>query len=113
MTCKAWPNSFETFANGTRIPDLGRPIHLEAPELLHSIDDRFRTRDFRAFIDTWNSPVDEQYSDTGISRLVYRIYRTRSDVQSAMPDIFGGHYRDFVEWVRGADELNTAWAMCS
>ncbi len=99
MTCKAWPNVFEFFANGTRIPDAGRPVHLEAPELLQSIEDPFSDAGFKAFIDTWNSPLDDEHSRTGISRLVYRIYRTRSDVQSAMPDIFDGHYRAFVEWV--------------
>ena len=48
----------------------------------------------------WNGPVrDGKGAPPGISRLAYRIYRTRTDVQSAMPDIFGGHYRRFLEWV--------------
>ena len=100
LACKEWPYAFATFRNGVRIPDLGRPIHHEAPELLASIDDPFSDEGFRAFIEKWNSPVrDDDADSSGISRLAYRIYRTRTDVQSAMPDIFGGHYKRFLEWI--------------
>ena len=102
LSCKAWPYAFGIFRNGTRIPDLARPIHHEAPELVDSIDDPFSDQGFQAFTEQWNSPVQDQNgSVTGISRLAYRIYRTRTDVQSAMPDIFGGHYKPFVEWILG------------
>lgn len=100
LACKGWPYAFETFQNGTRIPDLGRPVHHDAPELLDSVDDPFSDDGFQAFTNVWNSPVhDPNGSVTGISRLAYRIYRTRTDVQSAMPDIFGGHYKAFIDWI--------------
>jgi len=106
LDCKAWPYAFGVFRNGTRIPDLARPIHHEAPELVDSIDDPFSDDGFRAFTEQWNSPVQDQNGAvTGISRLAYRIYRTRTDVQSAMPDIFGGHYRAFVEWILGTGRV--------
>ncbi len=98
--CRNWPYAFGAFRNGVPIPDMGRPIHHEAPEVLDEIDDPFSDDGFKAFVEAWNSPVLEgRTGRPGISRLAYRIYRTRSDVQSAMPDIFGGDYRRFLEWM--------------
>ncbi len=105
--CQKWPYAFATFHNNVRIPDLARPVHHEAPELLDAIDDPFSDEGFAAFLEIWNAPVqDEMGARPGISRLAYRIYRTRTDVQSAMPDIFGGNYKRFLEWmlVRGKVE---------
>src|SRR6185295_11403720 len=100
LTCRKWPYAFDSFQNGIRIPDAGRPIRHEAPGLVSAIDDPFSDAGFEAFLRVWNSPVqDGKGAPPGISRLAYRIYRTRTDVQSAMPDIFGGHYRRFLEWM--------------
>ncbi len=98
-TCKSWPYAFGFFQNGTRIPDLGRPIHHEVPGLLSRVEDPFSDEGFQAFVKEWNSPVERDRDYAGISRLAYRIYRTRTDLQSSMPDIFGGHYRRFLEWM--------------
>ncbi len=98
--CRKWPYAFATFANGIVIPDLGRPIHHEVPDLMESIQDPFSESGFHAFVSNWNAPVEDGTSThPGISRLGYRIYRTRTDVQSAMPDIFGSNYRRFLEWM--------------
>ena len=100
LTCRKWPNGYGSFQNGTRIPDLGRAIHHEAPELLEHIADPFSEQGFRAFLNVWNSPVEDGTATRpSISRLAYRIYRTRTDVQSAMPDIFGANYKRFLEWM--------------
>jgi len=100
LACKAWPYAFGTFRNGTRIPDLGRPIPPRSSRTtrLHrrSIFGRWISGVYRAVEQPRPGP---KCSLTGISRLAYRIYRTRTDVQSAMPDIFGGHYRAFIEWI--------------
>ena len=100
LQCRKWPYAFDTFQNGTRIPDLGRPIHHEAPELLDYIADPFSEAGFQAFLRVWNGPVEDGVpTRPGISRIAYRIYRTRTDVQSAMPDIFGANYKRFLEWM--------------
>jgi glycosyltransferase involved in cell wall biosynthesis len=100
LTCRKWPYAFGFFQNGIRIPDTGRPIHHEDPELTKAITDPFSDEGFEAFLKVWNGPVqDDDGAFSGISRLAYRIYRTRTDVQSAMPDIFGGHYKRFLEWM--------------
>ncbi len=99
LTCQKWPYAFGAFQNGVRIPDVGRPIQHEAPELVGAIEDPFSDAGFEAFVDVWNRPVEEGGAWPGISRLAYRIYRTSPDLQSEMPDIFGGHYRRFLEWM--------------
>src|ERR1051326_9207019 len=100
FACRKWPYAFAAFRNGVRIPDLARPIHHEAPELVAGIEDPFSDQGFEASLQVWNAPVqNEDGTRAGISRLAYRIYRTRTDVQSAMPDIFGGNYRRFLEWM--------------
>jgi glycosyltransferase involved in cell wall biosynthesis len=99
FTCQKWPYAFGTFENGVRIPDVGRPIQHEAPELVGAIEDPFSDAGFEAFVDVWNRPVEPGGAFPGISRLAYRIYRTTTDLQSEMPDIFGGDYRRFLEWM--------------
>jgi len=99
-TCRKWPYAFGAFRNGVAIPDLARPIHHEVAELVDSIEDPFSDEGFQAFTAAWNEPVhDGPHARMGISRLAYRIYRTRADLQAAMPDIFGGYYRRFLEWM--------------
>jgi len=99
-TCQKWPYAFGTFENGVRIPDVGRPIQHEAPEVVGAIEDPFSDAGFKAFVDVWNRPVEDgDGARPGISRLAYRIYRTTTDLQSEMPDIFGGSYERFLEWM--------------
>ena len=99
-TCQKWPYAFGTFRNGVPIPDVGRPIQHEAPELVSAIEDPFSDAGFKAFVDVWNRPVEDgDGARPGISRLAYRIYRTSTDLQSEMPDIFGGSYERFLEWM--------------
>ncbi len=103
-SCRKWPYAFARFHNGEFIPDLARPLHHESPEIAERIEDPFSEEGFRASLDVWNAPVldsadDSEGSRRGVSRLAYRIYRTRTDVQSAMPDIFGGNYKRFLEWM--------------
>jgi len=100
LACRKWPYAFGTFQNGVRIPDVGRPIQHEVPGLVSAIEDPFSDAGFKAFVDVWNRPVEEGAgARPGISRLAYRIYRTTPDLESEMPDIFGGDYRPFLEWM--------------
>ena len=98
--CRRWPYTYATFKNGTTIPDIGRPIHHENPDIVERIEDPFSEEGFQAFLEVWNGPVEDGSPVwPGISRLAYRIYRTRTDVQSAMPDIFGSDYKRFLKWM--------------
>ncbi|QOY88717.1 glycosyltransferase family 4 protein [Paludibaculum fermentans] len=103
--CRNWPQAYSYFENGTGIPDMCRPIHHEEPELARSVADPFSDEGFKLFVEVWNRPIQEHAGRPGISRLAYRIYRTRTDVQAAMPDIFGGHYFRFLEWLLNSGRL--------
>lgn len=98
--CKRWPYAFGTFANGSPIPDMGRPAHHEMPEVVRRIADPFSDEGFRAFVGLWNEPLaGPDGRPTGITRFAYRIYRARTDVQAAMPNIFGGDLVRFLNWM--------------
>lgn len=98
--CKTWPYAFGSFENGLPVPDMGRPLHHEAPEVMSRIENPFSEEGFRAFLDVWNQPIGSaDGARTGVTRLAYRIYRTRSDVQAVMPDILGGDMIRFMKWV--------------
>ena len=90
LACKTWPYAFDTFRNGVRIPDLGRPIHHEAPELLASLDDPFSDEGFQAFVEQWNKPGTRRW------------WRRQRDFPSGVPDLshqnrcairHAGHFR--------------------
>jgi len=81
LACKAWPYAFGTFSKRDAHPRLGRPIHTKlpnysTPSTIHSDDG------FRRLPSSGTSPVRTKMAPSRISRLAYRIYRTRTDVQS-------------------------------
>ncbi len=97
---KSWPYAYGFFDNGLPIPDIGRLAHHESPEVVTKVDDPFSEGGYQAFLDVWNSPLTgPDGKPSGITRLAYRIYKSRGDVQAAMPDIFNGDLRRFLEWV--------------
>ena len=98
--CHRWPYAYGYFSNGVRIPDLGRPLHQECPGITKTITDPFSEEGYRAFVAIWNEPVDRTVNGRpAITRLAYRLYRTRHDLQGAMPNVFNGDYRGFVQWL--------------
>lgn len=98
--CKRWPYAFGFFSNGLPIPDMGRAAHHEAPELISQVSDPFSAEGFRAFLEVWNSFLKASDGKaSGVTRLAYRIYRARADVQIAMPDIFNGDLVRFLNWI--------------
>ena len=98
--CSRWPYTHARFRNGCLIPDVGRHLLDEAPELLQEIGDPFSDAGYERIVRFWNAPVSASSSGrAGITKLAYRVYRLREDVQAAMPDIFGTDYIRFLEWM--------------
>jgi hypothetical protein len=91
-----WPYAYGSFDNGSRIPDFGRPLHLESPEVTRRIRDPFSAEGYEACVQIWNEPLAR---DPKLPHLTYRLYRANSDLQTAMPDVFHGDYRQFVRWL--------------
>ena len=100
--CCRWPYAYGFFNNGIRIPDVGRSLPFESPSITSEIGDPFTEEGYKAFVQIWNEPLEETDSSRPITRLAYRLYRTRNDLQTAMPNIFGGDYREFVRWLTSA-----------
>jgi hypothetical protein len=98
--CRSWPYAYGTFCNGVSIPDIGRSVHYESPGMIASIPDPFSDAAFNEFVRIWNEPVSEEASGRRkMTRLGYKVYRTQSDLQAAMPDVFHGDYGQFVRWL--------------
>jgi len=97
--CRRWPYAYGFFNNGAPIPDLGRSVHMERKDILDSIEDPFSDEGYRACVAVWNEQI-VQRNGSEVSRLGYRLYHAREELDSAMPDIFGGHFRDFFRWLR-------------
>jgi hypothetical protein len=78
---------------------MGRSAHHEMPDVVSRISDPFSEEGYQAFINLWNRGLTgPDGKPTGVTRLAYRIYRARVDVQQAMPDIFGGDLLRFLKW---------------
>ena len=104
--CRDWPYTYNYFANGVRIPDLGRSIDKEDAGIVDRIADPFSEEAFQEFVRVWNEPVRTTNERPSITRLAYKIYRTRPELQAAMPDVFNGDYLRFLNWLlsSGAQE---------
>lgn len=107
--CSRWPYAFGAFENGFAIPDVGRPTRFEAASVIARLSDPFSEEGYKAFIDLWNQPIQgPDGKPSEITRLAYRIYTAREEVQQAMPDVFGGDLVQFLSWVLsdGRKEFN-------
>lgn len=94
-----WPYTHARFRNDVVIPDVGRHLLDEAPFLLNEISDPFSDEGFARMLDLWNAPISRSANGgPGVTKLAYRVYRLREDVQAAMPDIFGADHVRFLEW---------------
>ncbi len=97
--CSRWPYTHAHFRNGCLIPDVGRHLLDEAPELLEEIPDPFSDAGYERIVRFWNAPASAANGHSGVTKLAYRVYRLREDVQAAMPDIFGTDYIRFIKWM--------------
>jgi glycosyltransferase involved in cell wall biosynthesis len=98
-TASKWTYTHSRFANGYAIPDVGRHLIAEAPHLVDEIEDPFSPQGFDRIVQVWNTPISRSSGRSSLTKLAYRVYRLREDVQAAMPDVFGTDYVRFLEWM--------------
>src|SRR5262249_38525025 len=96
----SWPYTHGRFENGCPIPDVGRMLLNEAQHLMREVQDPFSDRGYERMLALCSVPVSRSlYLHSGITKLAYRIYRLREEVQATMPDVFGADRHRFLEWV--------------
>lgn len=87
LESKSWPYAYA-------VPDLIRQI-----ERLPYVDDPFSSLGFDAITREWNQAVtDLDGRQTGLTRLAYKVYQSRPDIQAAMPDVLGTDAVRFLQW---------------
>ncbi len=102
-TCIGWPYAFGRFENGITIPDPIRPAHVEGLQL-PQVENPFSVASFETLRKLWNEPVDDSHAAPSVTRLAYRIYRSRQDAQAAFPDILGRDRRHFIRWLLSSSD---------
>jgi glycosyltransferase involved in cell wall biosynthesis len=76
------------------------------PDVVARLSDPFSDEGYQAFVDLWNQGLaGPDGKPSGVTRLAYRIYRARADVQQAMPDVFGGDLLRFLNWVLSSGKV--------
>jgi regulator of replication initiation timing len=87
-TCKSWPYVYGYFSNGEPIPAICRRMVRDDIEFQASLANIPEAEQEAQIINYLNASFDEAGPDRAlISRLVYRIYSQRLDVQITYPDI--------------------------
>lgn len=92
--------AFGRFPDGTVIPDIARNIYREVrDELDDRMEDMLGLAGTQAFKQYLNGPaVVAGRSSSLVTRLMYKLYSIRPDIQYAFPDVFGVHSLDYAHW---------------
>lgn len=101
--------AYSYFDNGIFIPEFARYLwRAIEDELGQRWPNPFDTHQPDSFINWLNGPADSSDPDqTLVSCLALELYRHRSDLQAAFPDVLGQHRPAFARWfVRQAREEN-------
>ena len=96
---KDWPYAFACFDNAVKIPDIARLMYHALTDERQSFGNPFSTNSFQSFFNWLNEPVDgKERSGGAVTRLWYKIYSQRPDVQRAYPDVLGKDREAFLDW---------------
>jgi len=103
--CRSWPYAYGRFDNGIEIPEAGRSLHQESPGSPEAVSNPFSDQGFREFVRVWNEPIQiDGGARPYLTRLAYKVYRTKADLQAAMPDVFNVGHRQFLAWLMSRDK---------
>ncbi len=93
------PYAYGTFADGTRIPDFARYIYREDYDWEASKDDPYEAQGCANYLGYLNEPITLNGKRIPwITRLAYKLYCARPDLQEAFPDLSGAHGKRFADW---------------
>ena len=108
LDCRAWPYAFDSFDNGVRIPDPARSLFLSLDSHRRSrFEDPFQSKgtDARSFFDWMKGPRKPL---PYLSRLQRYLWRSRSDLRTAMPDAqeAGAGFARFRVWLENTGRFD-------
>ncbi|MBL6691816.1 MAG: glycosyltransferase [Pseudomonadales bacterium] len=93
------PYAYGRFADGTPIPDFARYIYREDYDWQRSKDDPYEAEGCANYLGYLNEPVNLNGKVIPwITRLAYKLYNARPDLQEAFPDLSGAHGKRFADW---------------
>lgn len=98
---REWPYAYGFFDDGSPIPDIARHIFLELGENAERFANPFATEGTDSFF-RWLSRPGSEEAPFEISPLWKVIYRLRTDVQQAFPNIEGADRESFLAWARNS-----------
>lgn len=105
---KSWPYAYSDFDNGVKIPDIARRIYYNTPDSVRDdFGNPFTTTSKNSFVNWLNDVtyVQGPRALIPITNLIYAIYESRTDLKSAMPNIFSRFSHDLqllLDWVNQA-----------
>ncbi len=94
---KSWPYVFDCFDNGVKIPSFLRRAYLDMGDKSNRFGNPFITKGANTFFNWLNEPVKNGVPE--ITRALDLLYKSRHDLQSAFPDMFGTSKLPFISWV--------------
>ncbi len=129
--CKAWPYAYGFFDNGIAISDAARRAFYESAEISNSIPNPFSEEGYQSLVGFWNEPpgapgarrvtdlgygggyggeyggpgnesAQDASTERPLPKLAWSIYRSRPDVQSAVPDPRAADRVRFLIWLLSA-----------
>ena len=109
LEARRWPYAFGRFDDGVPIPDLARAFYLSLGASRRRFDDPFATGE-GSFRDWADGPAKGGGGGAYLSRLLYHLYRSRSDLIERFPDAAGRDLPRFAAWLveAGAREYGLA-----
>ncbi len=93
------PYYYGKFADGTLIPDLARHIYREDYDWKLSRDNPYQSEGCANYLGYLNEPITlGGQRIPWITRLAYKLYQARPDLQEAFPDLRGAYGKRFADW---------------
>ncbi len=98
-TVRSLPYCYGRFADGTTIPEFARYVYREDYDWENSQDDPYEPSGCANYMGYLNEPITLNGTNLPwITRLAYKLYQARPDLQEAFPDLRGAYGKRFADW---------------
>jgi SAM-dependent methyltransferase/glycosyltransferase involved in cell wall biosynthesis len=109
---RKWPYGWGILPGGVSLDRYSRTLHRTGVYESRLNGSVFRRKGAKRLVAYLNEPDETALAGSGVTRYLGEMYRSRSDLQEAYPDIRGADAGSFVDWVgRNADSLEIPAAL--